>query len=142
MVINEVRLTGALHRLGQSTPLTLTNQTCCLCDVEDAEPLAVGEDFEYGTSPDTFVALRCRRCELIFLRPRPAVSDLDRIYPPDYHAFQFSAEQFGLAYKVRRWLEAKRLLACCQGLPKDARILDVGCGDGFHMSLLKQFGRT
>ena len=140
MVINEARLTGALHRIGQSAPLTLTNQVCCLCDVEDAEPLAVGEDFEYRTSPDTFVALRCRRCELIYLSPRPAVNDLDRIYPPDYHAFQFSAENFGLAYKVRRWLEAKRLLACCQGLPDDARILDVGCGDGFHLSLLKQFG--
>ena len=78
MAINEARLTGALHRPGQSKPLTLTNQACCLCDVEDAEPLAVGEDFEYRTSPDTFVALRCRRCELIYLSPRPAVNDLDR----------------------------------------------------------------
>ena len=142
MAAQDLRLTGVKHRPSQSEPLALTHQPCSLCDLEDAEPVAVGEDFEYRTSPDTFMALRCRRCELVYLNPRPAMSDLDRIYPADYHAFQFSAEQFGLAYKVRRWLEARRLLACCQGAPPDARILDVGCGDGFHLGLLNQFGRS
>jgi len=133
MAIQEVRSAGTQQ-------LTLTHQRCCICDVEDAAPIAVGEDFEYRTSPDTFVAMRCRRCELVYLSPRPAMSELDRIYPSNYHAFQFSAEKFGLAYKVRQRLEAKRLLQCCKHLPANARILDVGCGDGFHLSLLKKFG--
>jgi SAM-dependent methyltransferase len=42
---------------------------------------------------------------------------------------------------VRSRLEARRLLAYCKGLGEQARILDVGCGDGFHLRLLKQFGR-
>jgi SAM-dependent methyltransferase len=121
--------------------LNLAYQPCCLCGVEDAVPVAVGEDFEYRTSRDAFVAMRCGSCGLVFLNPRPARDELDRIYPPTYHAFQFSEENFGLAHRVRSRLEARRLLSYCAGLGGTARILDIGCGDGFHLHLLKQFGR-
>lgn len=121
--------------------LTLEPVRCCICESDDAEPLAVGEDFEYRTSTDTFLAKRCRRCRLVYLDPRPSLDDLPRIYPANYHAFQFSEERFGLIYKVRRRLEARRLLAWCRGLADDARIIDVGCGDGFHLGLLREFGK-
>lgn len=122
--------------------LRLEHARCCICeDAEDPVPVGVGEDFEYRTSRDTFLAMRCLRCRLVYLNPRPATSELTRIYPPTYHAFDFSAEQFGFVYKVRRRLEAHRALAWCAGLPADARILDVGCGDGFHLRLLREFGR-
>jgi SAM-dependent methyltransferase len=85
--------------------------------------------------------MRCRHCQLIFLNPRPSRDELDRIYPPSYHAFQFSEENFGLAHRVRSRLEARRLLSYCKDLPADARILDIGCGDGFHLRLLQQFGQ-
>jgi SAM-dependent methyltransferase len=122
-------------------PLSLAHQRCCLCGVEDAAPVAVGEDFEYRTSRDTFMAMRCRQCGLIFLNPRPTRDELARIYPPSYHAFQFSEENFGLAHRVRSRLEARRLLSYCKGLGEHARILDVGCGDGFHLRLLREFGK-
>jgi SAM-dependent methyltransferase len=132
---------GAVCRPTSRDPLTLEAVRCCICDVDDAEPIGVGEDFEYRTSPDTFLAVRCRRCGLVYLNPRPAMSELDRIYPADYHAFEFSAERFGFVYQVRRKLEAKRLLSCCRGLGQEARIIDIGCGDGFHLSLLREFGQ-
>lgn len=121
--------------------LTLVPVQCCICESEDAEPLAVGEDFEYQTSPDTFLAMRCRGCGLVYLNPRPSLNDLSRIYPPDYHAFEFSPEHYGFVYKVRRRLEARRVISWCNDLKDDARILDVGCGDGFHLSLLRDFGK-
>jgi SAM-dependent methyltransferase len=132
---------GAVSRPGGDRPLALVSINCCICNNDDAEPVAVGEDFEYRTSPDTFLAMRCRQCGLIYLNPRPAVEELSRIYPPDYHAYDFSEEQFGFVYKVRCKLEARRLLSCCEGLPDNARIIDVGCGDGFHLGLLRQFGK-
>ncbi len=132
---------GSVYRLGGDRPLALVSVNCCICSNDDAEPIAVGEDFEYRTSPDTFLAMRCRQCGLIYLNPRPAVEELSRIYPPDYHAYNFSEEQFGFVYKVRCRLEAQRLLSCCKGLPDHARIIDVGCGDGFHLGLLRQFGK-
>ena len=120
--------------------LDLEPALCCLCGVEDVDPVAVGEDFEYRTSPDSFLAVRCRRCQMVYLNPRPALSAMGQIYPDRYHAFQFDAAEFGLVYRIRRRLEARRLLRWCRGLPANARILDVGCGDGFHLSLLRDYG--
>ena len=124
-----------------AAPLRLVPAVCCLCGVEDAEPVAVGADFEYRTAPDEFLAVRCRRCRLVYLNPRPADDEAGRVYPDDYHAFQFSPAGYGLVYRVRRRLDARRLLRWCRGLPADARVLDVGCGDGFHLGLLREFGR-
>jgi SAM-dependent methyltransferase len=112
-----------------------------VCGAADGQPVGVGEDFEYHTSPDSFLAMRCRNCGLVYLDPRPAPTELGRIYPPEYHAFDFSPERFGFVYRVRRALEARRAMQWCRGLPADARILDVGCGDGFHLRLLRDFGK-
>ncbi len=132
---------GAPCREGAAQPLSLIPARCCICGLDDVDPLAVGEDFEYRTSPDTFLAVRCRGCGLVYLNPRPDNSELHRIYPPDYHAFEFSQARYGFVYKVRRRLESRRLLSCCAGLGDDAKILDIGCGDGFHLDLLREFGR-
>ncbi len=121
--------------------LEMEKVVCCLCGIDDADPVAVGEDFEYHTSPEVFRAVRCRRCSLVYLDPRPAASEVSRIYPADYHAYDFSAESFGLVHAVRRRLEARRMLSWCEGLGPEARILDVGCGDGFHLGILREFGR-
>lgn len=122
-------------------PIASEPALCCLCGIEDVDPIGVGEDFEYRTCPDQFLAVRCRRCGIVFLNPRPALESYVQIYPNDYHAFQFQEEEFGIVHKIRRRLEAKRLLRWCRNLPNDARILDVGCGDGFHLNLLKDYGK-
>lgn len=126
---------------GQNIRLRLAPAACCLCeDDRAAQRLGTGEDFEYRTSADSFAAYNCRRCGLVYLNPRPDVSEFQTIYPPTYHAFEFVEKEYGLVYKVRHRLEAKRLLAWCRNLPGDARILDVGCGDGFHLGVLREFG--
>ena len=120
--------------------LDLVHVQCCICESNDTEPVGAGKDFEYNSSADTFLAMRCNTCGLVYLNPRPHISGFERIYPANYHAFDFSEKEFGFVYKIRCGLEAKRLLSYCKGLPAEARILDVGCGDGFHLRLLRQYG--
>ena len=122
-------------------PLKMVAANCCLCDQGDSDTIGTGEDFEYHTSADKFTAMRCHSCGLVYLNPRPAWEEFARIYPSNYHAFEFSETKFGFVFKVRRRLEAKRLLAWCRNLPDDARIIDIGCGDGFHLEILKDFGK-
>ena len=124
----------------ESKPLKLTHVQCAVCDGDDAVPIGVGEDYEYRTSADVFLAMRCASCELIYLNPRPDIAEFEKIYPSNYHAFDFSEADFGIVYKIRSRLEAKRLLSLCKKLPADARILDVGCGDAFHLKLLQEYG--
>jgi 2-polyprenyl-3-methyl-5-hydroxy-6-metoxy-1,4-benzoquinol methylase len=128
--------------VAEAGSLQLEAVSCCMCGQSDAEPVAVGEDFEYHSSPETFLALFCRRCSLVYLSPRPTLDSLPCIYPANYHAFNFSAEEFGLSFKVRSWLESRRLREACRGLSATARILDVGCGDGFHLRLLRRLGSS
>lgn len=128
------------NRSAAVQPLRMVGVTCCLCEADTSEPVGTGEDFEYRTSPDTFTAVGCQKCGLVYLDPRPDLAEFSRIYPSNYHAFEFSEQEFGLVYKIRRRLEAGRLLKWCRGLPADARIIDIGCGDGFHLELLRDFG--
>lgn len=121
-------------------PLVTEAAACCVCGTRDSEPVGSGPDFEYRTSPDSFLAVRCIQCGVVYLDRRPVASEFDRIYPDHYHAFAFTEDRFGVVYSVRRRLEARRLLHAFRDLPATARVIDVGCGDGFHLDLLAQFG--
>ena len=121
-------------------PLVTETAACCICGTRDSEPVGSGPDFEYRTSPDSFLAVRCTHCGVVYLDRRPIAAEFDRIYPDHYHAFAFTEDRFGLVYSVRRRLEARRLLHTFRDLPADASVIDVGCGDGFHLDLLAEHG--
>jgi 2-polyprenyl-3-methyl-5-hydroxy-6-metoxy-1,4-benzoquinol methylase len=126
----------------RSAEIALVEVGCTVCESEDAKLIASGHDYEYWTSPSPFHAHRCLECGNVFLNPRPDVSEFERIYPSEYHSLEFSRESFRLVHEIRSRLEAKRLLAYCAGIPADARVLDVGCGDGFHLGLLQENAPT
>src|SRR5678815_6001651 len=97
--------------------IELTLVKCCICGSSNATFIGSGQDFEYHTSGETFSMMRCNSCGLIYLNPRPVISEFKKIYPPLYHAYNFSENNFGFPYKVRSKIEKWRLLNDCHGLP-------------------------
>lgn len=121
--------------------MRLENVNCCICNSDDAVLLGMAKDYEYQSTDQTFRFYSCSECSLVYLNPRPASSEFSRIYPSNYHAYDFSEEDFGFVFRVRSRLEARRALTWCTDIPDDARIVDVGCGDGFHLKLLQEYGK-
>jgi ubiquinone/menaquinone biosynthesis C-methylase UbiE len=139
---NSGQATGLPQLVSNFPPnMTLESALCPVCDVDDCTPIAVGNDFEYQTSDEEFLAVECRRCNMVYLNPRPDSDSIGDAYPDTYHAFHFDPKSFGIVYRIRERLESRRLLKWCKGLADDASILDVGCGDGFHLELLKKYGK-
>ena len=126
--------------MGSKTNLELDFVNCCICGDSPSTLLGQGQDYEYKSSEDVFSVVQCDSCSLVYLNPRPAITEFETIYPANYHAFDFSPKQYGIVFKVRERLEANRTLKRCRELTDNARILDVGCGDGFHLNLLKKYG--
>ena len=118
-------------------PLPLDPTTCPLCGHDDGEPAAVGRDFSFDTSPDSFLALECRACGLVYLNPAPAPAARTQIYPDAYFASDRGPDQ-GRALRAA----AGRALACCAGLPAAARVLELGYGAQLHLPEIRRSGAS
>lgn len=54
----------------QSARMTIAAR-CCVCGDDDAEPIAVGDDFDVRASAENFLAMRCNRCGVVYLASPP-----------------------------------------------------------------------
>ena len=110
---------------------------CPHCGARDDDPLWTGREHEYETTTDEpFAFVRCRACGLVRLNPRPDVSELGRIYPPDYYAYNLVSADgsapsgFTDRLKMRMYQRRFEALVAHHGGAGSLRVLDVGCGDG------------
>ena len=104
---------------------------CDWCGARDAEPTCLNE----------FTFVRCRPCGLVYLDPRPAADELDTIYPPEYEPFHFHESRNPLIRHGRTAVQRRKAVAIAAVAPDDATILDIGCGSGQLLELLRRHGR-
>ena len=130
---------GAGPESGQPPHLDLVETGCALCGSSRASVCAEGRDFEYDTASNTFTFVRCAECDHVYLSPRPKVDDLDVIYPSNYYSFLGTSSSL-VASAQRKW-ESGKVALYREHVGEGHRcILDVGCGDGRFLSLLRDFG--
>jgi SAM-dependent methyltransferase len=65
----------------------------------------------------------------LFLSPRPADSELGRIYPANYYAYAFRTSR-NLGYRVKAWMDRRAARTYLAHARAPGPVLDVGCGDG------------
>jgi 2-polyprenyl-3-methyl-5-hydroxy-6-metoxy-1,4-benzoquinol methylase len=120
-----------------ASPVRKVDAPCVHCGANDDEFLWAGREHEYdNTTDEEFRFVRCSACGLVRLNPRPDVSELGRIYPPNYYAYNMLSNEnddaLGFTDRMKRRMYQRRLVGLVDRLGKQGsiRILDVGCADG------------
>jgi 2-polyprenyl-3-methyl-5-hydroxy-6-metoxy-1,4-benzoquinol methylase len=120
-----------------------------MCESQKTRPFAHGYDHEYENTPrDNYTFVECDNCGHIYLNPRPAVSELSTIYPPNYYSYivaEKRAEEFnktpsflGKIFRARNLSKFKKFASKLFEGKTEILILDVGCGDGTTLNYWKE----
>lgn len=123
-----------------SPEIKLIKVSCPLCGAASSKTIASGYDFEYGTCDQEFSFRECNNCSLIYLSPRPQMTELSKIYPVQYNPFHFHEIKNPIVRLGRSFIQRKKVLTIRKLISKTANIIDVGCGSGTLLMLLKKYG--
>jgi SAM-dependent methyltransferase len=122
---------------------------CPACDSSSARLLFTAGDRRWSTTDRVFQIVECCGCRLIRLHPQPAPLELAGYYPADYWKPLEHDLHDWLRQKYRRLVLSDRVHFVERSLSESAEaesveltagkrgiLLDVGCGDGFLLSIL------
>ncbi len=130
------------------------NNSCVLCGFRESSVLFLAKDRMFDL-PGTFTLKRCKKCQLVFINPQPKPSNLKMYYPSDaYYSYDVSKRKglFGILreYLVKYYYKPTmlssifaRLIQNVPAMPtwnRSRKFLDLGCGSGETMLLLKKLG--
>ena len=109
---------------------------CDICGQDRARVVYELKDTNYGC-PGTFILVQCTTCGLVYQNPRPSLAEMGKYYPVEqYHPFK--ALRNREAAKPAP-LHARRARALTVKLGA-GQILDVGCGSGLFLVVMRQLG--
>lgn len=125
--------------------MRLERVSCNLCGSDDALPMFSQADSLVG-EPTPFAVVKCRSCGLQYVNPRPRTTDIARFYPQDFVSYQFVLATPGASLRDKIVGEIARssarqrvkVLAAVSRLGPGTRVLDIGCGKGVFLYVLKE----
>ena len=121
--------------------ITLENVSCPNCRSCASTEITRTNDYDYFTTDLTFTIVSCSNCGLLYVNPRPKLSEAGKIYPCEYSAYHFDKISNPVIKKARYLMQqkkAKRILDCIRSSDQAIRIVDVGCGSPALLNLLKE----
>jgi len=136
------------------------NKNCRVCRSHGNHARYIVEEMMFGYR-DRFEYFQCSSCKCLQIADIPG--DMEKYYPPQYYSFTPKKRRFlgnpvdtlfrriqnrftifpgGLFGRmVSTWAPNKKLSSLgILELTKDSRVLDVGCGDGWRLYILKDLG--
>ena len=113
--------------------------TCCnLCGADRCRVLHRGHDRFLGRRDQTFQMVRCQRCGLAYLNPRPTSAELLHHYPDDYAPY--TPPSSGLARAISHVRDTSLLRYYRRLVPTGRDALEIGCATGQHLAMLRDRG--
>jgi 2-polyprenyl-3-methyl-5-hydroxy-6-metoxy-1,4-benzoquinol methylase len=128
------------------------DDNCIICGAHaPGEQIGGVVEHEYTTTTSmTFPIMRCPNCRLVYLYPRPDVSELDTIYPSEYYSYHLSLNAADKATGKKSFVQSLFYKMTAEGLRakivpnlknvplnRPLRVLDIGCGVGAQLDLMK-----
>lgn len=114
--------------------------TCPVCLNSATAPALTGTDLLFETTSKTFTLNSCASCHCLFLNPMPGEDEILGFYPKQYWWNAATPGFLKILESIYRRiaLHGHVSFITAAGVQKD--LLDVGCGSGTLLGLLKQRG--
>lgn len=114
---------------------------CDICGSAESETVLTGRDIWLG-KPGEFRLVKCARCGLHYVNPRPTAEELGSFYPTTYYSFRDKKPETDKSWRKRlsqKIKDRRDLSGMPRGMP-GMRALDVGCGAGSFLSVMEAHG--
>jgi 2-polyprenyl-3-methyl-5-hydroxy-6-metoxy-1,4-benzoquinol methylase len=143
---------------GHDYCVTVDSETvaaCDLCGGPRFAPERVSRDLVERLVGGEHSYVRCVDCTLCFLNPRPTADTIARVYPPDYSPHTTDGNRSVAKWQrlagarntrpspwAKLWIAIRQRLTFhpIPGWAGEGKILDVGCGNGAFLDVMKQLG--
>lgn len=119
--------------------------SCLVCGSSELSEFTAGT-FHLNLVPP-FKVTRCKRCELLFLNPRPSAEARQQIFgglkPAGLEAYLVSPANYGAVTQTRLPFfreRIKRLIDQTRKAPSAIRFLDIGASSGYMVEAAKEAG--
>jgi 2-polyprenyl-3-methyl-5-hydroxy-6-metoxy-1,4-benzoquinol methylase len=111
---------------------------CDLCGANNPSHYLTTTDRFTGSVFNLYI---CNVCQLVYLSPRPTLTEIEELYPADYEAYQpIGQKNLSLANWHTRRALLKQLKYIEHYRPERGKLLDVGCATGNFLLLARELG--